>query len=142
MNTTVLPNTCHDELPTALMKRTAADFRVDEQLGFEPEGDGEHLWVQIRKTGRNTRDVVDFLGKGLSLPAREIGTSGLKDKHAVTTQWMSLPTAKLENKDRLPEMLQEMLSDLTDIECVRALLGRKKLKTGTHKYNHLSLIHI
>ncbi len=140
MNTTVLPNTCHDELPSALMKQSAEDFRVDEQLGFEPEGDGEHLWVQIRKTGRNTRDVVDLLGKGLSLPAREIGTSGLKDRHAVTTQWMSLPTAKLENKDHLPQLLQSLLSDIPDLECLQAVRGRKKLKTGTHKHNHFTIL--
>ncbi len=70
MNITALPNTCHDELPSALMKLKPEDFCVDEKLGFEPEGEGEHLWVQIRKTGRNTRDVVDLLAKGLSLPAR------------------------------------------------------------------------
>ncbi len=140
MNITALPNTCHDELPSALMKLKPEDFCVDEKLGFEPEGEGEHLWVQIRKTGCNTRDVVDLLAKGLSLPAREIGTSGLKDRHAVTTQWMSLPTAKLSNKESLPELVQELLNNVPDVECLRALRGRKKLKTGTHKYNRFTIV--
>ena len=140
MNGTALPNTCHDELPSALMKHRAEDFRVDEQLGFEPEGDGEHLWVQFRKTGRNTRDVVEQLAKGLSLPAREIGTSGLKDRHAVTSQWMSVPTAKLDHKDALPERLQTLVDDFSDVQLLRIERGRKKLKTGTHKHNRFTMV--
>ena len=122
------------------MKLRAEDFRVDEQLGFEPEGDGEHLWVQISKTGRNTRDVVEQVAKGLSLPAREIGTSGLKDRHAVTSQWMSVPTAKLDNKDALPARLQTLVDDLADVELLRVERGRKKLKTGTHKHNRFAIV--
>jgi len=32
-------------------KHEAADFCVDEELGFECSGSGEHVWVLIRKPG-------------------------------------------------------------------------------------------
>lgn len=140
MNTTAQPNTCHDELPTALIKQMAQDFRVDEVLGFEPEGEGEHLWLQFRKTSRNTRDIIEELAKALSLPERDIGCSGLKDKHAVTTQWLSLPTARAANKEDLPQLIDKYFCGTDALELLVQKYGRKKLKTGTHKANQFTLV--
>ena len=41
-------------------KHEATDFCVDEELGFECSGSGEHVWVLIRKTGINTVDAAAF----------------------------------------------------------------------------------
>jgi len=82
---------CRDPLPRAVFKRDPVDFQVDESLGFEPDGAGEHLWLQIKKTGCNTQDVVEALASSLAAPLKDIGHSGLKDKHAITTQWISVP---------------------------------------------------
>ncbi len=43
--------------PTArgILKAEAADFVVNEDLGFEPCGEGEHIFVRVRKTGENHR---------------------------------------------------------------------------------------
>ena len=40
--------------PTArgILKAQAADFVVNEDLGFEPCGEGEHIFVWVRKPGR------------------------------------------------------------------------------------------
>ena len=85
------PRTCGtDQLPTARIKTTPEDFVVDEVLGFEPAGQGEHIWIQVRKTGSNTRDLVDKLVLATGVDARDIGYAGLKDKNAVTTQWFSI----------------------------------------------------
>ena len=35
-------------------KARPEDFMVDEELPFEPEGDGEHVFLFIEKTGENT----------------------------------------------------------------------------------------
>lgn len=66
------------------------DFVVTEVLPFTPAGEGEHLYLLVRKCGQNTRWVAQQLGRDLSLPTRDIGYAGLKDRHAITDQWFSL----------------------------------------------------
>ncbi len=71
---------------TGRMKAEAADFQVREQLGFAPDGEGEHLLVHLRKTGYNTPDVAEALAAFAGIPARAVSYVGLKDRHAVTEQ--------------------------------------------------------
>ncbi|MEN8175737.1 MAG: tRNA pseudouridine(13) synthase TruD [Pseudomonadota bacterium] len=66
------------------------DFFVDEDLGFEPRGEGEHLYLQVEKRGLNTPDVARALARGAKLRAGDVSYAGLKDRHAVTRQWFSL----------------------------------------------------
>ena len=49
--------------PTArgILKAEAADFVVNEDLGFEPCGEGEHIFVRVRTTGENTAWVAGLL---------------------------------------------------------------------------------
>jgi tRNA pseudouridine13 synthase len=61
---------------------------VVEDLGFAPDGEGEHILVRILKNGCNTRFVADALAKFLKIHAREVSFAGQKDKHAVTEQWL------------------------------------------------------
>ena len=51
------------------LKASPEDFLVVEDLGFAPDGEGEHLLVRIRKRGCNTRFVADALAKFLKVPA-------------------------------------------------------------------------
>ncbi len=48
-----------------LLKANPEDFLVVEDLGFEPDMEGEHVLVRILKTGCNTRFVADALAKFL-----------------------------------------------------------------------------
>lgn len=73
---------------TGLLKANPEDFVVVEDLGFEPDGEGEHILVRILKNGCNTRFVADALAKFLKIHAREVSFAGQKDKHAVTEQWL------------------------------------------------------
>jgi tRNA pseudouridine13 synthase len=66
------------------------DFIVEEILAFEPSGTGEHAFLQIRKTGENTEYVARQLARFAGVRLRDIGFAGLKDRHAVTTQWFSI----------------------------------------------------
>ena len=89
------------------IRRKPEDFRVSEELGFSPDGDGEHLLLRIRKTGRNTTWVASYLARQAGVPARDIGFSGMKDRHAVTEQWYSLPArqgAAIDREDLLTPM--------------------------------------
>ncbi len=66
------------------------DFIVQENLSFEPSGDGEHVFLQLQKTGENTEFVARQLARLANVRQRDIGFAGLKDRHAVTTQWFSV----------------------------------------------------
>lgn len=145
MNVTSLPVSCLDELPQARFKSTPEDFRVDELLGFELDGEGEHLWVNICKTGQNTRDLVDLLAQKFAVKARDVGYSGLKDKHAVTTQWISLPLAagsQYLSDDPADSVIKinELLAELPGVEVTTVTRSRKKLRTGAHRQNGFTII--
>lgn len=75
------------------------DFVVDEILPFEPDGEGEHLLLQITKVGQNTGWVAAQLARAANIPAREVSYAGRKDRHAVTTQWFCLriPGSKMDD---------------------------------------------
>jgi tRNA pseudouridine13 synthase len=70
------------------------DFRVDEIPAYLPSGAGPHLYLRVEKRGRTTRDAVRLLARALGVPERDAGFAGMKDKEAVTTQWLSFPVAK------------------------------------------------
>lgn len=76
---------------TAGFRTYCEDFRVDEVLGFEPSGDGEHLLLHIEKTGENTRWVAKLLAEHYGIDDTRVGYCGLKDRRAVATQWFSVP---------------------------------------------------
>jgi len=76
------------------LRASPEDFRVDEVPAYLPSGAGPHLYVRIEKRGRTTRDALRALAMALGVPDREAGYAGLKDRDAVTTQWLSFPSAK------------------------------------------------
>ncbi len=117
-----------------------ADFQVDEILGFDPAGDGEHLWMQLQKTGWNTRDVIELVAKKLKIAARDVGYSGLKDRNAVTTQWLSIPLAKLNNRPAARDIIEQTVLVEDGIESLQILTGPKKLRTGTHRHNRFCIV--
>ncbi len=109
------------------IKHQPADFRVTEQLGFEPNGGGEHLLLYIQKTGLTTPQAIDQIADQLDIPARQIGYSGLKDKHAITRQWLS---AQLPGYRGMPEIEQ---SD--GLQVLHSAWHDKKLRIGSHRSN-------
>ena len=74
----------------ALLRAGFEDFRVTEIMNVVPEGEGEHLWLEIEKTDWNTEDVALWLAKQAGIHRLAVGYSGLKDRRAVTRQWFSL----------------------------------------------------
>jgi tRNA pseudouridine13 synthase len=66
------------------------DFEVIEELGFEPDGQGEHGLLWVRKRGANTEWVARQLAAHAGLPASAVGYAGLKDRRALTSQWFSV----------------------------------------------------
>ena len=69
-----------------LIRAQAEDFRVTENLGYEPTGEGEHLWLEIEKRNANTLDVARDLARLAGVHPRAVSFAGLKDRNAVTRQ--------------------------------------------------------
>ena len=80
-------------LPMVDMKAQPEDFRVEEQLSFEPSGAGPHWLLRVEKRGANTRWVAGELARLAGVASNEVGYAGLKDRHAVTVQYFSVPEA-------------------------------------------------
>ncbi len=76
------------------LKAAPEDFRVHELPAYLPTGAGPHLYLHVEKRGRTTRDVVRALARALGVAERDAGYAGLKDRAAVTTQWLSFPVAR------------------------------------------------
>ncbi len=111
-------------------KLVPEDFEVEELPAYPPGGEGEHLFLWVEKRGRDTREVVRTLARALGVPEGEVGVAGMKDRHAVTRQLLSVP-ARAEAK--LPEF---------SLEGVRVLWARRhgnKLRTGHLKGNRFRL---
>lgn len=76
-----------------VIRQSAEDFIVEEDLGFEPDGEGHHVLLFIEKRDTNTQWLAKQLARYADLPNKEIGYAGLKDRHAVTRQWFSVHMA-------------------------------------------------
>lgn len=75
------------------------DFVVEEQLGFEPAGTGQHVLLRVRKRGANTQWIAGALARVCGCAPRDVGYAGLKDRHAVATQWFTVPRSRLAPED-------------------------------------------
>ena len=111
------------------IKNSPDDFCVEEILGFELTGEGEHLFLLIEKKLLNTEEMANIIAKKLSLSEKSISYAGLKDKFAKTTQWFSL---------HLPGMDDPALECLTsdNYRVLKAVRHNKKLRVGALKGNH------
>ncbi len=67
------------------------DFEVEEIPAYEPSGSGEFLYLWIEKRDMGAQFFTGHLARRLEIPSGEIGTAGLKDRRAVTRQWVSVP---------------------------------------------------
>ncbi len=75
---------------SARIKVSPEHFKVDEILGFEPDGTGQHYLFRILKINRNTADVARELSQIFGVRLVDVGYSGRKDKQAVARQWFSV----------------------------------------------------
>ncbi len=122
---------CGSPVFAATIRSIPADFDVTEEIGFEFDGEGEHDYLYVEKTGANTEWVSRQLAKFAEVPARDVGYSGLKDRHAVTRQWFSVPRWNQPVWDSFE------LADVTILDVQR---NSRKLRRGAHKGNHFRIV--
>jgi tRNA pseudouridine13 synthase len=97
------------------------DFVVDEIPLYPQSGSGEHVYVRLEKRGYTTPAMLRAVTRAAGIDERDVGYAGLKDKHAVTRQWLSLPSkARPPSEWQLPE----------GIRVVEHTRHSNKLRTG------------
>jgi tRNA pseudouridine13 synthase len=106
------------------------DFQVEELLGFEPDGAGAHLLLVVEKRGANTGWVASQLARVAGVHPRDVGFSGLKDRHAVTRQSYSLPWGAAAPPDACLGWSGE------GFRVLAASRHGRKLRPGSHRGNH------
>lgn len=111
------------------------DFQVDEELGYELSGTGEHVFLQIRKRGDNTAWVAEKIAAFANVNINDVGYCGRKDRHAVTTQWFSVYLPKSSSAD----VSYWRQLDSESIQVLQVSRHHKKLRRGEHKCNHFAI---
>jgi tRNA pseudouridine13 synthase len=89
------PRALGPTLSSAVLRAQPEDFIVEEELGFEPAGSGQHVLLRVRKRSANTQWVARELANLCRCRAMDVGYAGLKDRRAVATQWFSVPQSSL-----------------------------------------------
>ncbi|HEY1553815.1 MAG TPA: tRNA pseudouridine(13) synthase TruD [Kofleriaceae bacterium] len=107
------------------------DFFVDEEPAYAPTGQGEHVFARIEKRGLATPQAIDRIARALGCASRDVGVAGMKDRHAVTRQWISLPPPIG------PETVSALVLD--DIAILEVARHGHKLRTGHLRGNRFVL---
>ena len=103
------------------------DFQVEEIAQYQPTGKGSHLYVNITKKNKTTRQVQKKIAEIFKLRPRNIGTAGLKDKNAVTTQTFSI---LFEKNDVSVEEAVNSIESKMDVEVNWAKFHTNKFRAG------------
>ena len=114
------------------LRATDDDFEVEEVPAYPLTGEGEHVWVWIEKRGQTTPAAAAIVARAAGVPARDVGWAGMKDRHAVTRQWLSLPPPTR------PEAVVGF--DAEGVKVLTVTRHRHKLRTGHLAGNRFLLV--
>lgn len=81
------------------IKQIPEDFFVEELTETLPSGHGDFCLYLLKKKGSTTPDAIQRIQKSWKLDSRQISFGGLKDKHAVTSQFFSIKNGPNKNLD-------------------------------------------
>lgn len=111
-------------------RSTPEDFEVEEVPAYPPSGSGDHVFAFIEKRDLTTHEAVRRLCESIGADPKSAGWAGLKDRHAVTRQWISIHGCSVDAVLR------------TEVEHVRVLdaaLHPHKLRTGHLRANRFRI---
>ena len=115
----------------AAVRAEPEDFLVEELLGFEAAGSGQHLLLKVRKRNANTRWVARELAALGGCRSSEVGYAGLKDRRAIAVQWFSVP------RPRTAVSWQELRHP--EFEVLEAVSHNRKLPIGALAGNRFAV---
>jgi tRNA pseudouridine13 synthase len=108
------------------------DFVVEEDLGFEPSGEGQHMLVKIRKRDANTEWIARALARFVGSRPHDVGFAGLKDRRAIAIQWFTVP-----NPSRAP--IDWSQANIEGCEILEAHPHTRKLPRGALAGNRFTI---
>lgn len=107
------------------------DFEVEEVPSYEPSGAGDHLFLWVEKRGLAPEFFARRIAQKLNISPGAVGTAGLKDRHAVTRQWVSVPKECEPNVARL---------DGDGVRVLKTGRHENKLKPGHLRGNRFRIL--
>lgn len=113
-----------------LFTPSARDFSVTEIPLYEFSGEGEHLVLKIRKKELTTWEMVGIIANHLGIKHSEIGYAGLKDKYAMTIQYISILAKHEEKLDTL---------ERDGIKILEKIRHNNKIRIGHLKGNRFEM---
>lgn len=99
------------------------DFYVEEIPESEPSGEGPNTWFFIEKIGRETLDVVLDVARELHVDRKRMGFAGMKDKRAITRQWLCVSNSEVEQ-------IKELEDKIYKVKILKIMQNQKKLRIG------------
>ena len=112
------------------IKEKPQDFFVKELIDTPLGEKGEYAYYRLKKIDRNTVDVVRELANRFRLPVKNITFAGLKDKNAVTEQYLAIKGLK-----NPPQMVEGNNYKLTLVG-----FSDKPLQLGEFKGNYFEIV--
>ena len=113
------------------LRAVPSDFQVEEIPAYEPCGSGEHLFLWVEKCGVSGEQLLDHVAERLGVPSRDVGCTGLKDRHAVSRQYLSVPRTC---EPRLSTL------DGNGVQLLSTSVHTNKLRTGHLRGNAFCII--
>ncbi|MDX2116546.1 MAG: tRNA pseudouridine(13) synthase TruD, partial [Planctomycetota bacterium] len=105
------------------LRQRDTDFFVEEIPLYEPAGQGEHIYLFVEKRGLSTSQLVHLIARHFGVRPSAVGYAGMKDKHAVTRQIISVHTPRRTHAD-FPMLENERVTVLN------ASMHANKLRLG------------
>ncbi|MCS6978389.1 MAG: tRNA pseudouridine(13) synthase TruD [Gemmatales bacterium] len=106
------------------------DFVVEEVPAYLPSGAGQYAYLWVEKRDMSAEYLARLVAKRLGIALEDIGMAGLKDRHAVTRQWISVP---VEAEPHLAELEQD------GIRVLEVRRHTNKLKPGHLRGNRFTI---
>jgi tRNA pseudouridine13 synthase len=72
------------------VKRLPEDFQVEELTTVGEANRGRHTLYRLTKRGLGTLEAVEIVCRRWNLAGRQVSYGGLKDRHAVTVQYLTI----------------------------------------------------
>lgn len=113
------------------LKQIPEDFVVEERMGLKVVPKGPYLMYRLTKKEENTDHIAEMIANALNIKRKDIGYAGLKDRCAVTSQYISI---KYYNKNKVNRLFFN--------KCQLSFLGYTKepISLGDHEGNQFVLV--
>lgn len=107
------------------------DFEVEELPAYDPSGAGDFLYLWVEKRGLGPEFFSRTIAQRLNIPVHQVGTAGLKDRYAITRQWVSVPSSAEPNLTKL---------DSPELQLLKTSHHTNKLKPGHSRGNRFTIL--